>query len=108
MPRVLVALIFAFCGAAFAAPPAVTLRPVASGLTLPVEIAHAGDGSGRLFVVEQGGAIKIIKDGAKADVLWRHATLGENDLYPMNGTAIKPTEGYIRTVPVANWLVVSR
>src|SRR5437667_4778957 len=64
MPRVLIALIFAFCGAAFAAPPAVTLRPVASGLTLPVEIAHAGDGSGRLFVVEQGGAIKIIKDGA--------------------------------------------
>src|SRR5712692_9067180 len=49
---------------AFAAPPAVTLRPVASGLTMPVEIAHAGDGSGRLFVVEQGGAIKIIRDGA--------------------------------------------
>ena len=64
MPRVLIALIFAFCGAAFAAPPAVTLRPVASGLTLPVEIAHAGDGSGRLFVVGQGGAIKIIRDGA--------------------------------------------
>jgi glucose/sorbosone dehydrogenase/VCBS repeat protein/FG-GAP repeat protein len=44
----------------------------------------------------------------KADVLWRHATSGENYLYPMNGTAIKPTEGYIRTVPVANWSVVSR
>src|SRR5213595_2441073 len=64
MTRVLIALLFVFCGWAFAAPPAVTLRPVASGLTLPVEIAHAGDGSGRLFVAEQGGAIKIIKDGA--------------------------------------------
>src|SRR5947208_16963080 len=64
MTRVLIALIFVFCAGAFGAPPAVTLRPVASGLTLPVEIAHAGDGSGRLFVVEQGGAIKIIKDGA--------------------------------------------
>src|SRR5438309_3703271 len=64
MTRVLLALIFVFCGGAFAAPPAVTLRPVASGLTLPVEIAHAGDGSGRLFVVGQGGAIKIIRDGA--------------------------------------------
>src|SRR5437773_9870481 len=64
MIRVLIALLFVFCGGAFAAPPAVTLRLVASGLTLPVEIAHAGDGSGRLFVVEQGGAIKIIRDGA--------------------------------------------
>src|SRR5438477_609507 len=64
MTRVLIALLFVFCGCAFAAPPAVTLRPVASGLTLPVEIAHAGDGSGRLFVAEQGGAIKIIKTGA--------------------------------------------
>src|SRR5438552_4464552 len=64
MIRVLIALLFVFCGGAFAAPPAVTLRLVASGLTLPVEIAHAGDASGRLFVVEQGGAIKIIKDGA--------------------------------------------
>ncbi len=64
MTRVLITLIFVFCGGALGAPPAVTLRPVASGLTMPVEIAHAGDGSGRLFVVEQGGAIKIIKDGA--------------------------------------------
>jgi glucose/arabinose dehydrogenase len=62
--RVLIALIFVFCGGALGAPPAVTLRPVASGLTMPVEIAHAGDGSGRLFVVQQGGVIKIIKDGA--------------------------------------------
>src|SRR5882672_1547716 len=64
MTRVLIALIFVFCGGAFGAPPAVTLRLVASGLTSPVEIAHAGDGSGRLFVVQQGGVIKIIKDGA--------------------------------------------
>ena len=47
-----------------AAPPAVTLRQVASTLSLPVEIAHAGDGSGRLFIVEQAGIIKVLKDGA--------------------------------------------
>src|SRR6266480_2785714 len=64
MIQVLTALLFVFGGGAFAAPPAVTLRPVASGLTMPVEIAHAGDGSGRLFVVEQARAVKIIKDGA--------------------------------------------
>ena len=37
---------------------------VASGLSMPVQVTHAGDGSGRLFVVEQTGAIKIIKNGA--------------------------------------------
>ena len=35
---------------------------VASGLDHPVQVTHAGDGSGRLFVVEQPGRIRIIKD----------------------------------------------
>jgi uncharacterized delta-60 repeat protein len=41
----------------------------------------------------------------KADVLWRHANSGENYLYPMEGTIIKPSEGYLRTVPQPNWQV---
>ena len=41
----------------------------------------------------------------KADVLWRHATSGENYLYPMDGTAIKASEGYLRTVPQPNWQI---
>lgn len=36
---------------------------VASGFNLPVSIAHAGDGSNRLFIVEQGGLIRIIENG---------------------------------------------
>ena len=36
---------------------------VASGLSHPVQVTHAGDGSGRLFVVEQGGTIRIIEQG---------------------------------------------
>ncbi len=40
-----------------------TLQPFASGLSSPVDIAHAGDD--RLFVVEQGGRIKIVQtDGS--------------------------------------------
>ncbi|OLE62277.1 MAG: hypothetical protein AUI36_10855 [Cyanobacteria bacterium 13_1_40CM_2_61_4] len=41
----------------------------------------------------------------KADVLWRHATSGQNYLYPMDGTAIKPGEGFLRTVADLNWQV---
>jgi len=39
------------------------LTPIASGLERPDHLTHAGDGSGRLFVVEQRGRIRIIKDG---------------------------------------------
>ena len=42
----------------------VELVPVASGLTNPLDIQQAGDGSGRLFVVEQGGRIQIIQNGS--------------------------------------------
>jgi len=39
------------------------LVPVASGFSNPLDIQQAGDGSERLFVVEQGGKIKIIQNG---------------------------------------------
>ncbi len=36
---------------------------VASGLSNPVAFTHAGDGTGRLFVLEQVGRIRIIRSG---------------------------------------------
>ena len=42
----------------------------------------------------------------KDDILWRHAVTGQNYLYPMDGLAIKPTEGYLRSVADLNWKVV--
>ena len=36
---------------------------ISAGLSLPVLITHAGDGSGRIFVVEQQGRIRIVKNG---------------------------------------------
>ncbi len=40
------------------------LQTVASGLVSPVEAMGAGDGSGRLFIVDQSGFIRLIKNGA--------------------------------------------
>jgi hypothetical protein len=42
----------------------------------------------------------------RADVLWRNSLSGENYLYPMDGTTIKPSEGYLRTVADLDWRVV--
>src|SRR5687767_13681706 len=55
--------LFGFAAAASAAPPALTPQHFVSGLSAPLEIAHAKDGSGRLFVVEQGGRIRVIRNG---------------------------------------------
>jgi len=40
---------------------------VVGGLRSPVDVADPGDGSGRLFVAEQAGRIRIVHDGALVD-----------------------------------------
>jgi glucose/arabinose dehydrogenase len=44
--------------------PTIRLQPVLSGLSSPVFVTNARDGSGRLFIVEQGGSIKVAQPGA--------------------------------------------
>jgi glucose/arabinose dehydrogenase len=46
---------------------AIELVPFLSGFKLPVYLANAGDGSGRIFVVEKAGRIKVIKGGRVSD-----------------------------------------
>jgi len=36
---------------------------VVNGLDKPTSLVNAGDGTGRLFIVEQGGLIRVMKDG---------------------------------------------
>ncbi|MFQ5591889.1 MAG: PQQ-dependent sugar dehydrogenase, partial [Phycisphaerae bacterium] len=41
----------------------IALQPVVSGLVSPISLTHAGDGSGRLFIVDQAGYIRIVENG---------------------------------------------
>src|SRR5262245_48072459 len=54
--------VVAHCATAATVPVGFTDAVVASGLTSPTAIALAGDG--RIFAAEQGGAIRVVKNGA--------------------------------------------
>jgi glucose/arabinose dehydrogenase len=45
-------------------PGMLALTEIATGTDQPVQITHAGDGSGRLFVVERRGVIRVIESGS--------------------------------------------
>ena len=42
----------------------IQLELVVENLTQPISLKNAGDGSGRLYVVEQGGRVKVIENGS--------------------------------------------
>jgi hypothetical protein len=46
------------------------LAPVLDGLSSPIYITNARDGSNRLFIVEQAGIIKILKPGSDAPTVF--------------------------------------
>ncbi len=48
-------------------PDAVALTAIADGFTRPLFLTHAGDGSERIFVLEQTGKIWILKDGERSE-----------------------------------------
>jgi len=61
------------------------VRVVVGGLRSPLDVADAGDGSGRIFVAEQAGRIRIVRDGTLAsrpflDITDRIASGGERGL----------------------------
>ena len=58
----------AACAGAVEAPEVLSLELVAGGFSRPVVLSHAGDGSGRLFVVEQQGRIRIVGGGVFLDI----------------------------------------
>lgn len=65
--------------------PRIYLTMVSEGLSRPAHVANAGDGSGRLFVVEQAGRIRIIENGVLLstpflDIVSRVSCCGERGL----------------------------
>jgi hypothetical protein len=61
------------------------LTPVATGLSNPLFVGHAGDGSQRLFIVEQEGIIRVLQSGQSTptvflDIRMKIATVGEQGL----------------------------
>src|SRR5215211_6231821 len=55
----LVVLLPVLCPTANAQPPLISYQPVITGLSAPLDIVNAGDGSNRLYVVQQGGLIRV-------------------------------------------------
>jgi Glucose / Sorbosone dehydrogenase/Viral BACON domain/Putative binding domain, N-terminal len=58
---------FLFSHSLFAA---IQLTPVVSGLSSPVFVGNAGDGSNRLFIVEQAGVIKVLQPGSSTPTVF--------------------------------------
>ncbi|HYV07490.1 MAG TPA: glucose dehydrogenase, partial [Blastocatellia bacterium] len=52
------------------AAPQVALVPVLSGLASPVYFTNAHDGTNRRFIVEQGGRIKVLANGASTPTVF--------------------------------------
>ena len=48
----------------FAQDAEIRFMPVVSGIITPTDVQNAGDGSGRLFIVQQDGTVRILRAGA--------------------------------------------
>ncbi|MBS1811720.1 MAG: PQQ-dependent sugar dehydrogenase [Acidobacteria bacterium] len=57
-------LVLFFSACAYAQNPNIQLQPIATGVSSPVLVTNAGDGSNRLFIVEQTGKIRVMQPEA--------------------------------------------
>jgi glucose/arabinose dehydrogenase len=94
--------------------PQISLVTVAAGFVQPVHVTHAGDGSGRIFVVEQAGRIRILDNGVVfptpfLDIASRVASVGEQGLlsvaFPPGYSAKRYFYVYYTPVPGDNTVV---
>ena len=95
--------------------PQIALLPLVSGVSQPVHVTNAGDGSGRIFVVEQGGRIRIIRNGVLEatpflDIAGRVGCCGERGLLSVAFPPGYATKGrfYVNYTNKAGNTVVAR
>ncbi len=93
----------------------ILLATPVEGLDRPVHIAHAGDGSGRIFVVEQTGRVRIIRNGVLKqipflDIAGRVSCCGERGLLSIAFPPDYATKGrfYVNYTDKAGNTVVAR
>lgn len=63
MKRLSFGFLFALLVGCTSAQDGLSFTQVVSGLSEPVGVTNAGDGSNRLFVIEKGGLIRVVQDG---------------------------------------------
>ena len=102
--RYLYSLVFlVWCVLAQAQDPFLEFQPVTfSGLTQPIDLTNAGDGSGRLFINEKGGRIKIFASdrsslGTFLDISGRISSNGERGFLGLAFSPDYPTSGRFYT-----------
>jgi hypothetical protein len=112
-----IVLLAGFIGGSWAWPAAgqIALEPVATGLAQVTAIAHAGDGSGRLFVVLKAGRIVIRDDGGVRPTPFLNistlvSTSGERGLLGLAFHPRYPESGffYVFYTDVAGNLAIAR
>ncbi len=95
--------------------PTLAISPFVSGVPSPIGITHAGDGSGRVFIIQQAGRIRVVKNNALLatpflDISARVSCCGERGLL---GLAFPPDyelKGYfyVNYTNTAGTTVISR
>src|SRR6188474_1536196 len=118
MPRFYTLLIcsVAFLACSQAQLPTVTFTPVTltgNALVNPVDIASAGDGSGRLFIVEKRGTIRIIQNNVVIadtflDIRSQVMNSGERGLLGMAFHPQYPDSPYVYVNYVINGTITTR
>ena len=94
--------------------PTISLNEVITGLNQPLHIAHAGDGSGRLFIVEKTGRIKVYLgstyQGDFLDIHTKVSTTSEQGLLSVVFPPAYETKGrfYVDYTNLAGDTVIAR
>lgn len=100
-PEVLIGLILLLlvgCAGGSQAPatgglPQIALERVVNGLNDPLYLTHAGDGSGRLYVLEQPGRVRVLEEGRLVEQPFLNLTdrvISQGDEQGLLGIAFAP------------------